>query len=60
MDPTYKIIIPARFESTRFPGKPLVKINGIPMIKRVWLKCIQALDKKDVYVATDSKIIYDF
>jgi 3-deoxy-manno-octulosonate cytidylyltransferase (CMP-KDO synthetase) len=60
MDPTYKIIIPARFESTRFPGKPLVEINGIPMIKRVWLKCIQALDEKDVYVATDSKIIYDF
>ena len=30
------IIIPSRMASTRFPGKPMVKIDGIPMIQRVW------------------------
>ncbi len=30
------IVIPARYGSTRFPGKPLVKIHGVPMIVRVW------------------------
>ena len=29
-------IIPARYNSTRFPGKPLVVINGKPMIEHVW------------------------
>ena len=29
-------IIPARMESTRFPGKPMHKINGLPMIERVY------------------------
>ena len=56
----YKVIIPARFESSRFPGKPLVKINGIPMIERVWKKCIQAIPEKDVHIATDSEVIYDY
>jgi 3-deoxy-manno-octulosonate cytidylyltransferase (CMP-KDO synthetase) len=56
----YKVIIPARFESSRFPGKPLVKINGIPMIERVWKKCIQAIPLNDVHVATDSEVIYDY
>ncbi len=60
MVPTFKIIIPARYQSSRFPGKPLIKINGISMIERVWKKCIQAIPKKDVHVATDSKVIYDF
>ncbi|MGN0901969.1 MAG: 3-deoxy-manno-octulosonate cytidylyltransferase, partial [Succinivibrio sp.] len=36
----YVVAIPARFASTRFPGKPLVLVGGIPMIKRV---CMQAL-----------------
>ena len=56
----YKIIIPTRFESTRFPGKPLEIINGVTMIKRVWEKCIQVLPHEDVYVATDSEIIYNY
>ena len=44
-------IIPARYASTRFPGKPLADMNGKYMIQRVYeqvKKCIQ-----DVYVATD-------
>lgn len=44
-------IIPARYASTRFPGKPLVKINGKSMIERVYHQAIKVLDQ--VYVATD-------
>ena len=55
-----KIIIPARFKSSRFQGKPLELILGIPMIKRVWLQCIKALAEKDVFVATDSEKIFNY
>ncbi|MEC8566725.1 MAG: 3-deoxy-manno-octulosonate cytidylyltransferase, partial [Pseudomonadota bacterium] len=47
------IIIPARYKSTRFPGKPLADLHGLPMIVRVWQRCILALDPSQVYVATD-------
>jgi 3-deoxy-manno-octulosonate cytidylyltransferase (CMP-KDO synthetase) len=53
------IIIPARFNSSRFPGKPLAKILGKSMILRVWEKCIKVISKKFVYVATDDKRIAD-
>jgi 3-deoxy-manno-octulosonate cytidylyltransferase (CMP-KDO synthetase) len=53
------IIIPARFNSSRFPGKPLAKILGKSMILRVWEKCIKIISKKFVYVATDDKRIAD-
>jgi 3-deoxy-manno-octulosonate cytidylyltransferase (CMP-KDO synthetase) len=53
------IIIPARFNSTRFPGKPLAKILGKSMILRVWEKCIKVISKNFVYVATDDKKIAD-
>jgi len=56
----YKIIIPARYSSSRFPGKPLAKICGVEMIKRVWNKCIQVLDPADVFVATDSDRIMQY
>jgi len=47
------IVIPARFESTRFPGKPLASILGKSLIRHVWEKCVLAIDHKLVYVATD-------
>lgn len=52
-------VIPARYASTRFPGKPLVDICGKPMIWWVYKKLIdlQGIDK--VVVATDSDIIVD-
>ena len=52
------IIIPSRMESTRLPGKPMIKINGKPMIQRVWE---QAINSKigDVYVACAEKVVYD-
>ncbi|MEG2848879.1 MAG: 3-deoxy-manno-octulosonate cytidylyltransferase, partial [Bacteroidales bacterium] len=50
-------IIPARYASTRFPGKPLAIIKGKPMIQRVYEQTIQAFE--NVCVATDDKRIYD-
>lgn len=50
-------IIPARFASTRFPGKPLADICGKTVIRRVYEQASQALDT--VLVATDDDRIYD-
>ena len=50
-------IIPARFASTRFPGKPLVDIAGKSMIQRVYEQVSKVLN--DVYVATDDQRIYN-
>lgn len=50
-------IIPARYASTRFPGKPLVDICGKPMIQRVYEQAKKALD--NVVVATDDERIYN-
>ena len=51
------IIIPARYGSSRYEGKPLIKINNIPLVIRVIRKCIKALNKQNVFVATDDKRI---
>lgn len=50
-------VIPARFQSTRFPGKPLVDIMGIPMILRVLAQTQKAIP--DAVVATDDQRIFD-
>lgn len=47
------VIIPARYDSTRFPGKPLIKLNGIPMIIRTCNSVSKVFSKKDIYVTTD-------
>jgi len=44
-------IIPARYASTRFPGKPLADMRGKPMIQRVYEQVIDVVD--GLYVATD-------
>ena len=49
------IIIPARYASTRFPGKPLVLIDGKPMIQHVFERCKSAFEQ--VVVATDDQRI---
>ena len=46
------IVIPARMTGTRFPGKPLIEIDGKPMIKHVYDQCKKILDKEYIYVAT--------
>ncbi len=50
-------VIPARFAASRFPGKPLAKIAGVPMIERVWrgVRGAKSLDR--VIVATDDERI---
>ena len=48
-------IIPARYASTRFPGKPLAIVNGKPMIQRVYEQALKTF--KHVCIATDSPII---
>jgi len=45
------ILIPARYNSTRLPGKPLAMLNGVPMIKRVYDACVAS--KIPTYVLTD-------
>lgn len=52
------ILIPARMGSTRFPGKPLAPIAGLPMIVHVWQRAIEA-GLGRVAVATDSEVIAD-
>lgn len=53
------IIIPARFKSSRFPGKPLVPLLGKSMILWVAELCAKALPKQDVYIATEDQRIAD-
>lgn len=50
-------IIPARFASTRFPGKPLALIAGKPLIQRVVEQCKRARSLSEVIVATDDQRI---
>lgn len=56
--------IPARFQSTRFPGKPLALIAGKPMIQHVYERALSCPDISEVYVATDderiSACVHDF
>lgn len=49
---TVVILIPARFASTRFPGKPLAKIKGVTMVERVFTNC--AASGFSTFVVTDS------
>lgn len=52
-------IIPARWASTRFPGKPLVDIIGKPMIQWVWEAASKSKVLKKIIVATDDKRIFN-
>ena len=50
-------IIPARYASTRLPGKPLVSLAGKPMIERVWERARRAKKISRVIIATDDERI---
>lgn len=53
----FTAIIPARYASSRFPGKPLALIGGRPMVRRVYEQSVKAVES--VYVATDDERIAD-
>ena len=55
----YIIVIPARLHSTRLKEKLLIKIKGVEIIARTYLKCKQVAKKENIIVATDSKKIVD-
>lgn len=52
-------VIPARYKSSRFPGKPLADICGKPMIWWVYQQCKKVEDFDAVYVATDDQKIFE-
>ena len=52
-------IIPARYGSTRLPGKPLAMISDKPMIQRVYEQVSKAMEIEQVIVATDDQRVYD-
>ncbi|MGC2829780.1 MAG: 3-deoxy-manno-octulosonate cytidylyltransferase [Candidatus Acidiferrum sp.] len=56
-NPEIVIVIPARFGSTRLPGKPLVSLAGKPMIQRVYERARMAARASRVIVATDDERI---
>jgi len=57
-------VIPARWASTRFPGKPLYPILGKPLIRHVWERCREAKKISQIIVATDdmriAEVAFDF
>ena len=54
-----KVVIPARFDSSRLPGKPLIDLCGMPMVIRVANRVSEALPLADLWIATDDKRIED-
>jgi 3-deoxy-manno-octulosonate cytidylyltransferase (CMP-KDO synthetase) len=54
------IVIPSRYESTRFPGKPLALVKGTAMLERVWRIAKSVKGVQEVYIATDDKRIEEF
>ena len=58
--PTFILgVLPARWGSTRFPGKPLHQIAGKPLIQHVWERCKECTRLDEIIVATDDERIRD-
>jgi 3-deoxy-manno-octulosonate cytidylyltransferase (CMP-KDO synthetase) len=57
MTKEYRIIIPARWASSRFPGKPIEKINGKPLIQHTYENTIKCFNASEVIIATDDERI---
>jgi 3-deoxy-manno-octulosonate cytidylyltransferase (CMP-KDO synthetase) len=57
---TIVAIIPARMGSSRFPGKPLAKIHGIPLVGHVFFRTALSRLLTETYVATCDKEIFDY
>lgn len=54
------VVIPARYNSTRFPGKPLVMIKKKTLIERVYEKCKKVVGHNNTYIASDDNRIFNF
>ena len=54
----FKIVIPARYASTRLPAKPLADIAGKPMIVRV-VERVQGAGADEIWVATDKRLVLE-
>lgn len=59
MKEKFSIIVPVRFYSSRFPGKPLKKIKSIPLMIWVGKKCQGVTRKKNIFFVTDNKKIFE-
>jgi len=56
----YKVVIPSRFGSSRLPGKPLLDINGKPMVWHVYQRALETnIGAQNIVVATDHQGIFD-
>mgnify|MGYP006078375975 FL=1 len=49
----FLVVIPARYKSTRLPGKPLINIYGKTMIEWVYLRCKEVIQEENILIATD-------
>ena len=54
---SYRVVIPARWASTRLPGKPLADIGGLPMILRVWQRACRSGAAEVVIAADDERVL---
>lgn len=54
---SFIVVIPARYQSERLPGKPLVNLCGVPMVVRTYRQCIKVVPAERVFVATDDERI---
>ncbi|MGO8953905.1 MAG: 3-deoxy-manno-octulosonate cytidylyltransferase [Rhodomicrobium sp.] len=57
---TAAIVIPARYASSRFPGKPLHPVAGVPTLERVWRIAMSVRQATRIVIATDDERILDF
>ena len=54
---SFVVVIPARYKSLRLEGKPLINLNGVPMVIRTYRQCLKAVSSKKIYIATDNELI---
>ena len=52
----FTVVIPARYASTRLPGKPLLDIGGMPMIQHVWRRAVESGAEKTIIATDDPRI----
>ena len=52
----YIVVIPARYDSTRLPGKLLIKLRGKTVLQNVWEKCVKSVGFNNVIPYTDNAL----